>query len=114
MRSLAATLLALVHNRVELAGTELELGARLLVARLVWLLVVVGVSFLALTMLSVLVLVLAWDTHRIAAAVALTVLYAAGALAAAWRVRELGRGPTFLSGTLAELKRDLAALRGGS
>jgi uncharacterized membrane protein YqjE len=113
VRELLAAFVALAHNRVELVATEIEYAARIGAARLLWSLVAAGVAVLALLMASILVLVLAWDSHRVLAAVVLTVLYAGVACGALAYARHLGRqGPGLLSGTLAEFRRDLARLKG--
>jgi uncharacterized membrane protein YqjE len=113
LRGLSASVVALLANRVELAGTELELAARLHAARLVWALAALLLAFLALVFGSLLVLILCWDTHRIAAAVGLAVGYAALGLMAWYRSMALARtAPALLAATVAELRADLAALRG--
>ena len=64
-------------------------------------------------MLSALVLVVAWDSHRIAAAAGLVLFYAAAALGCWLMARRVARHrPAVLSGTIGELKRDVARLRG--
>jgi uncharacterized membrane protein YqjE len=113
LRGLSAATLGLVVNRVELASTELELAARLHVARLVWTLAGLLFGFLALIFGSVFVLVACWDTHRVAAAGALALGYGALGVAAWYQGSRLARrAPALLSATVAELKHDLAALRG--
>ena len=113
VRRLAATLAAITHNRIELAGTELELAARLAVVRLAWTLGALGLGLITLATLSAFVLVLAWDSHRIAAAAGLTLFYAAGSAGCWLMARRVARHqPTLLAGTLGELKRDLGRLRG--
>lgn len=113
LRGLSGSVVALLANRVELAGTELELAARQHAARLLWALAGLLLGFLALVFGSVLVLILCWDTHRVAAAMALTVGYAVLGLIAWYRSRALARNaPALLAATVAELRSDLAALRG--
>lgn len=110
---LASRLLALVHNRVELAGTELEIAARELLARLVWALLAFVCAWLSLVMLAVLVLVVAWDHHRLAAALGLTAGFALLALAALVAMRRQSRrAGALLAGTLGELRRDIERLKG--
>ncbi len=113
VRELAATAVALAHNRIELATTELELAARFATQRLAWTLGAVGLAVLTLAMLSAFVLVLAWDSHRVVAAAGLTLCYGLGA-AGCWAMarRAERRAPALLSGTIGELKRDVGGLRG--
>lgn len=113
LRGLSATSLALLLNRVELASTELELAARLHLARLLWTIAGLLLGFLALIFGSVFLLVICWDTHRVAAAAALALGYAGFSLLAWYRGAQLVRhAPALLSATVAELKRDLSAVRG--
>lgn len=115
LRGLSGSLLALVANRVELASTELELAMRLLVVRVLWLLAAVLLGFLCIIVLSILVLVALWETHRVAAALGLAALYLGGAALAWYKAVSLGRRvPGFLAGTIAELRADLSTLTGGS
>lgn len=111
-RDLAAAVLALLHNRVELAGTELEITLRVLAGRVVWGLIAIAFGFLSLTMGSVLVLVLAWESHRVAAVVGLALFYGVAAAVAAYAAIARRHAPAMLEATLGELRRDIDALRG--
>jgi uncharacterized membrane protein YqjE len=69
-----------------------------------------GVLFAGLTVIFAF-----WDTHRILSAVLVTGGFFAGAAVAALQLRSRLRSrPRFLQGTLAELARDEAQLRGRS
>ena len=106
-----ASLVGLVHTRVELAALELgETRERTVEA---FVLVLVAVLFLAFAVLaaSAVVVVLFWDTYRIAALCGVTLVYLLIGLLALWRLtlRRRGDRPLF-AGTLAELERDRAWL----
>ena len=113
LRSLAATLVAMVHTRVELAVVELrEEGERR--KRMLVLAVAAGVFLtLAAGLLALFVVVLFWDTHRLLAAGGVTVAYLAIGIFALLRLKEQARNsPPPFEATLAELARDVETLRG--
>lgn len=109
---MAATLVAIVHTRLELAAVEMEeeslrFLSYLALAMLALLCIAIGVVLAAF-----LVIVLFWDTHRIAA-----IAIAAGGFAALGLLVGLGvrssfrHKPKLLSFTLAELNKDLASMK---
>jgi uncharacterized membrane protein YqjE len=113
LRALGATLVALVHTRVELAVVELrEEGERR--KRMLVLAVAAGVFLtLAAGLLALFVVVLFWDTHRLAAAGGVTLAYVAIGVFALLRLKEQARNsPPPFEATLAELARDVETLRG--
>jgi uncharacterized membrane protein YqjE len=112
-RALGASLLALLGTRVELAAIELkeetERRKRLAVLALV------AALFLGagLLLLAFLLVVLFWDTHRLAAIAGVTLLYSAIGAWALLRFRAILRdSPPPFSATLDEFKRDLDMVRG--
>ncbi len=113
LRALGATFLALVSTRAELVVVELREEAE----RKKEMLVLAGVAalFLALGLLLVafFVVVVFWDTHRVVATAAVTLVYlgiGAGALA---RLRRKSRAsPPPFEATLAELAKDLEMMKG--
>jgi uncharacterized membrane protein YqjE len=112
LRALGASFLALVSTRAELVVVELREEGE----RKKEMLVLAGVAgvFLALALLLVafFIVVLFWDTHRILAAGAVTLVYfAVGAWALA-RLREKSRAaPPPFEATLAEFAKDLEMLK---
>jgi uncharacterized membrane protein YqjE len=114
---LAQTLLGLGRTRFELAAVEFE-EARARAAEHLILSLVAGLCFaLAVLAASMLVVVLFWDTHRIAALCVLTIVYVLLGLVALWRIalQRKTEKPAFAA-TLAELERDrewLASRFGG-
>jgi uncharacterized membrane protein YqjE len=113
LRALGATFLALIGTRAELVVVELREEGE----RRKEMLVLAGVAavFLGLGLLlaALFVVVLFWETHRIAATAAVTLVYlgiGAGALA---RLRERSRAsPPPFEATLAEFAKDLEMLKG--
>lgn len=111
LAQLGASLLALVHTRLELASLELDELRERAAERLV--LTLVALHFFSFTVVGVsaLVVVWFWDTYRIAALCGVTVFFVLVAVAALWRLVALlhAGSPPFAS-TLAELERDRAWL----
>ncbi len=113
LRKALADLIRLAHTRIELVSVEME--ARLLNSRhvMLWSVVALFSASLALLTLSLTVLIIFWDTHRLLAAVSITAFFAVMAIAAALVVRRrLHERPRLLAATIEELKRDAATLDG--
>lgn len=113
LRALGATLLELVGSRIELAVVELrEEGER---RKGMLTLAVVGALFLALGMLLVagFIVLLFWDTHRLAALGVVTLVYLGIAAYCFLRLRhELLAAPPPFEATLRELAADREMLTG--
>jgi len=113
LRGLLSGMLGLLQSHVELAGVELQeekerlrQGAALLVLALVGL----GMGLL---MLSALLVVAFWDSHRLLVLALLTLGYLAMGIAAAVMLRrQLADQPQPFAATLAELEKDRERLRG--
>jgi uncharacterized membrane protein YqjE len=104
--------LELLQTRLELLGTELEQEKLRLFSALLWAAVALLLLGVGLVMLALLVVVLLWEQHRVAALLALTVLYLGGGFLL-WRVAVARlRAPSGLFALSAgELARDRAALQ---
>jgi uncharacterized membrane protein YqjE len=103
----AAALLGLGRTRLELAAVEFE-EARARAAESLVLALVAGICFaFAVLAASLLVVVVFWDTHRIAALCGMAIVYVLLGLVALWRlaVHRKTAAPPFAA-TLAELERD--------
>jgi len=113
LRALGATLVELVGARAELAVVELrEEGER---RKEMLVLAAVAGLFLALGLLlaALFVVVFYWDTHRVAAIAAMTLLYLGIAAAAFMRMRwKAARAPAPFEATLRELAVDREILGG--
>jgi uncharacterized membrane protein YqjE len=109
---LAGGLLEAAETRIDLFATELredgERGLRLLA----WALAALLTAILGALMAGVTLIIVFWDTHRVAAAVGVTAafLVAAVACAAVFR-RRLREKPRLLDATRSELQKDVAAIR---
>lgn len=107
LRRLAATLVAVLQTRLELLATEVE-EERVRLTRLV-LLGIAATFFLALGILTLtlFVIVLFWDTHRLLVSGLLAVIYLAAGLAIAFAARrEAAARSRLFSASLAELAKD--------
>ena len=107
LRRLGASLVAIVHSRIELAALEIE-REKARVTRLL-LLGIVAVFFIGLGAITatIFIIVLFWDSQRLVAIGFLTVLYLAigvGALALVRKEGEQAKRP--FSATLEELRKD--------
>ena len=113
LRHALATLIELVYTRLELVGVEIEATVRHSLNLLLWSMIAIFSATLSILMLVLTVLIAFWDTHRMLAAGAITAFFAIAALAAVAVVRHRIRTrPRLLAGSIAELKRDAAALDG--
>lgn len=114
LKTLGATLAAILQNRLELLSTDIaeeraRLGSILLLSLVA--LFCLGVGVLLLTLL---VVVLFWDTHRLAALGSLTVLFlAAGGWIGGLALQRLRKKPRLFEASIAELAKDREHLGSG-
>jgi len=107
LKNLAVTLIAIIHTRLELISTDLEEGRE----RFISLLAMAFVSLFSLcfgaVLLTILVVVVFWDTHRLLVLGSLTGLFLiVGAILGAVVVRRLRSMPRMFEASLAELIKD--------
>ena len=113
LRRMLATLVELVHARLDLVGVELQLEVQRATSVLLWAFAAIVLGVVALVMLAVTVLVAFWETHRLLAAAGITAVLGLASLGIALSVRHrLRTWPHMFGSTLIELKSDAAALRG--
>ena len=109
---LAATLLAIVQNRVELVSTELEEESLRYFSCLMLSLAAMFCLGIAVVLGVILAVVLYWDSHRVAILAVLMTLFGGAALLIALRVRRQYQSkPRLLGHTMAELSRDSELLQ---
>lgn len=107
LRRLAATLIALLQTRLELLATELEEERVRLVQVLLWGCIALAFLLLGVVMLTLFVVVLFWDTHRVLVSGLLALTFIAIGLAAVAVARSRARARSRLfSASLAELAND--------
>jgi uncharacterized membrane protein YqjE len=110
---IAATLVAMVHTRLELAAVEVQEEARRLLGYLAWTLLAVFLVAAALLLAALFVILLFWDSYRLHAVAAIAALFAVAGAAILLKVRSgFASRPPLLSSTLAELRNDVAFVTG--
>lgn len=113
-KGLLGTGVTLLHNRLELLGVELAEER----ARLVSLLAYGGAAFLCLAagliFVAIFLTVLMWDSNRLLALGVFSALFLGAGIASLMLTMSLARsGSKLFSASLAELRKDKAALSSG-
>jgi uncharacterized membrane protein YqjE len=112
LSTFAGSLIAIAHTRLQLLTTELQEEVRQVGAILLWAFIAAFTGLLALFLGALAVIFVFWDTHRIAASMAMIGLFLAIALGAGLMlVKKLRSKPPMLDDTLAELAKDRDNLR---
>ena len=102
-----ATLVAIAHTRIELLTTELQEEMHRVAQIMMWSLVALLSAGIGLFLAALVMIFLFWDTHRLAASIAVTSVFFAIALVAGLTLRSKVRNrPRLLESTLAELAKD--------
>jgi uncharacterized membrane protein YqjE len=110
---IAATVVAMIGTRLELAAVEFQEDARRLLGYLAWTLLAVFLAGGACLLVALFVIVLFWDDYRLQAIAGMAILFAAAAGVIVLKVRSgLDKQAALFSGTLAELRNDVSYLRG--
>ena len=111
IRHFGATIVALIHTRVELLATELEEEVQRAFGIFLWMMLALLFGTLSVLMFAVLLLVIFWDEHRVLVAALITITFVLITAGTAWRARAQWTGkPNFMATSLEELKRDRASL----
>lgn len=111
LRAMVATLIQLLHTRVELFTTELEEEMHRIAMLLLWGAVAIFFGGLFVLMLALTVVIAVWDDHRLLAACLMTALFCAIVLLAVLTLRvKLKHHPRLLAASREELRRDRDAL----
>jgi uncharacterized membrane protein YqjE len=107
LRTLLTTAVTIAGTRLEILATEYELEKRRLGRMLtLWTILAFCVA-MALIFLSLLVVMLSWEAHRVAAMSGIVAVYTLLAVTASiWLRHEMRRGSQFLSVSLVELRKD--------
>jgi uncharacterized membrane protein YqjE len=108
-----ATLLGLIHTRLELVGVEIEEQIAHATSVLLWSIAAIFFASLTVLLLAFTVVIAFWDGHRLLAAGLVTLSFGVTALVSVLVVRHrLHTRPRFLAATVGELKRDADVLEG--
>jgi uncharacterized membrane protein YqjE len=109
---LGGTLLATAQTRVELLTTELSEDVERGIRILLWGFVALLAGILGALLAGITLIVYFWDTHRLGAAVGVTLAFLLLAVVAGWVSRErLREKPRLLDATRSELRHDVEVLR---
>lgn len=107
----ASGFVAILQTRLELAAVEVEEESLRFLAYLALCMLAMVCISLAITLLTLFVIVLFWDSHRIVAILGMAALYGLAAAALLLGVRSnFRRKPKLLAFTLAELHKDVASI----
>jgi uncharacterized membrane protein YqjE len=110
---IAATVVAMVGTRLELAAVEFQEDARRLLGYLAWTLLAVFLAAAAFMLVALFVIVLFWDDYRLQAIAGMAILFAVLAGLILMKVKSrLNNQASLFSATLAELRKDVAYIRG--
>jgi uncharacterized membrane protein YqjE len=109
---LGGTLLATAQTRVELLPTELSEDVERGIRILLWGFVALLAGILGALLAGITLIIYFWDTHRLGAAVGVTLAFLLVAAIAGWASRERLRDkPRLLDATRSELRHDVEVLR---
>ena len=114
LRRLGATLLAILHNRLELLAVELQEERLRLLNALLLAAVVVALGCFTLAAAATALFIVVWNRWGVAGLLGVAALGLLGTLLAYWRLRARLKNWRLLSGTLAELKKDRERLESKS
>ena len=107
LRRFGAAFLGLLHGHVELFGIELQEQKANTLRLLLFAGLALVFALLLLVGLSLLVLIVFWDTNRLAAALGLCLFYVIGSLLCGWRLyQSINDESSPFSATLEELAND--------
>ncbi|WP_070334053.1 phage holin family protein [Pseudomonas aeruginosa] len=107
LRRFGAAFLGLLHGHVELFGIELQEQKANTLRLLLFAGLALVFALLLLVRLSLLVLIVFWDTNRLAAALGLCLFYVIGSLFCGWRLyQSINDESSPFSATLEELAND--------
>jgi uncharacterized membrane protein YqjE len=114
-RGVLPLLLSMISTRLELAAIDVEAHLQATLAAMLTTFIAVVLALIAFTFVGVVVIVVFWDTHRLAAALGVLGAYGSLALFVALRARSAwNTRPPALAATLHELELDRSAFRSGS
>lgn len=111
MRHFGATIVALVHTRIELLATEFEEELQRSLIIYLWMMLALLFGALSVLMLVVTLLIIFWDDHRVLVAALITAAFLATTLVTGSLARaRVQHKPRFMAASIEELKRDRAHL----
>jgi uncharacterized membrane protein YqjE len=110
-KRMLATIIALVHTRLELFTTEIEEEIQRAASILLWALVALFFGSLTVLMIAFTVIIVFWDDHRVLAAALVTATFLLVTLVFGLLARSrLKAKARFMAASIEELKRDRESL----
>jgi uncharacterized membrane protein YqjE len=110
---IGATLVAMVHTRLELAAVEAQEEARRLLGYLAWIMMAVIFAAGAAMLAALFVILIFWDSYRLLAVGGMAVLFALAGVVILARVRaSFDARPAMFAATLGELRNDVEFITG--
>lgn len=115
LKTLSASLIGIVHTRLELLSTDIAEERAHLAAILVWVLVALFCLGMGVLLLSLLIVAAFWESHRFLALGGLAGLFLAAGGGMAWlAMHKVQTKPRLFEASLAELSKDRKHLTSGS
>lgn len=106
-KALLATLIAIVHNRLELLSNELQEEIGRVALMLLWGAMALFFAFLAIAFVALLILIAFWDDHRLLVAALLAASFLVLALIAGFAAqKQIAAKPRPFDASLNELAKD--------
>lgn len=115
LKTLSASLIGIVHTRLELLSTDIAEEREHLIAFLLLALLALFCLGVGVLLLALLIVVAFWESHRLVALGGLTGLFLIAGAGMAWLALHKARTrPRLFAASLAELSRDRQHLTSGS
>lgn len=112
LKSLTALMVAIIHNRLSLLSTDLEIAREQLVSVLIMVLIALFSLCFGALLLAIFIVVIFWDAHRLLALGGVTGLFIVVGSVCMWRVlRALKAMPATFEASLEELATDFQQLK---
>ena len=115
LKTLSVSLVSIVQTRLELLSTDVAEEREQLTTFLVLVLVALGCLGVGVVLLTVLIVVAFWETHRFLALAGLTGFFLTAGVGLGWfAMHRVRTKPRLFEASLAELSKDRQHLRSGS
>lgn len=115
LKTLSASLVSIVQTRLELLSTDVAEAREHLIALLVMGLVALFCLGVGLVLLSILIVVALWESHRLMALGGLTGVFLVAGAGVVWlAMHKVRTRPRLFAASLAELSKDRQHLTSGS
>jgi uncharacterized membrane protein YqjE len=110
---IGATLVAMVHTRLELAAVEAQEEARRLLGYLAWTMLAAFLAAGAVMLAALFVILIFWDSYRLLAVGGMAALFALAGIVILAKVRaRFDARPAMFAATLGELRNDVEFITG--